>query len=154
MYKLVAFAVLALTISACGGSAGGQSASPPASPTGQDPAVKQYQTMVGLDDQRAIRFLQGLCTPPDSVTCPDEIPIVIAELQQWLDDLNRSQPPDKFAAADGQMRSHLALAIADLNALAAAIRGKDQNGMTTALAAALGERDTVDHLAFTVTSSS
>ncbi len=142
--------VSALAFIACGG----QTVSSPASPTVQDPAIKHYQTMVGVDEQRIVTFLQGECDSPDSILCPDELAKVIAELHQWLDDLNRSQPPASFAVVDAQMRRDLARAIADLNALGATYKAKDQNGMNTALAAARSDRDTLEREANAVTSSS
>ena len=149
-WRLNMMVVSALGFIACSG----QTASPSAYPTVQDPAIKQYQAVVGTDEERMVRFLQGECNPPASTGCPDQAALVIAELQQWLDDLNRTQPPTRFAIVDGQMRRHLALAISDLNALAAAYRGKDQNGMDTALAGAVSERDTMEREAIAVTSSS
>jgi hypothetical protein len=151
MSRLKAIVVVsALAFMACSG----QTVSLPASPTVQDPAIKNYQTMVGIDEQRIVTFLQGECDSPDSSLCPDEIAKVIAELHQWLDDLNRSEPPARFASIDVQMRRDLALAIADLNALGAAYKAKDQNGMNTALAAAGSDRDKVEREANAVTSSS
>lgn len=108
-----------------------------------DPAITQYVAMVRTDQATLIDSQSGHCGSVVDTGCPAAAALVIAAAQQWLDDLERARPPARFAGIDAQLRRHLALGVADLNALVAAYRAKDQDGMNTALGAAVGERDRI-----------
>lgn len=118
----------------------------PTTPAVPDPGIKQYQTMLQVDEQRYLNSIKGLstwqpptvsppghCTTIDDAGCPAKAAGAIAAAQKWLDDLKSSQPPARFAVLDAEMRRHLVLTISDLNALVSAYMLKDQNAMSTAL---------------------
>ena len=110
-------------------------------PAVQDPAIKPYQAMLNADEQRWIDSKLTACLYVSDADCPARTAVVIAALQQWIDDLNSAQPPARFTYVAAQMSRHLARDISYLNAKVAAYRLKDQNGMNTAVAAALSEAD-------------
>jgi hypothetical protein len=97
---------------------------PQSTPAGMDP--KAYQLLVRTDygrwstsgDNTSCLTLQSICPAPGKP--------VLTATQRWLDDLNRSEPPARFAVIDAQLRRHLAAHIADLNAVFAAYRAQDQ----------------------------
>lgn len=124
----------------------------PASPAMPEAGVTRYQAVIAADEQRSINFLNYQCTvnPGNSTPCADAAALAIVELQQWLDDLNQTRPPDRFAAIDGRMRHHLAVAIADLRALIAANVAMDDTKAATAVANAQSERFTLDREASAV----
>jgi predicted negative regulator of RcsB-dependent stress response len=110
-------------------------------PAGLDPAVKKYQAMVSADDQRVKATASGyFCTTYAEVGCLPAMAVQTAALQalqtaalqQFLDDLSRSQPPARFAALDALLRRHLVLAISASNAFVTAYKVKDDKGTTEA----------------------
>ncbi len=115
-------------------------------PAGSDRAIHSYQTLIDNDYHRPVDL------PPNSGSCASILGAECAvaasrladALQLWLDDLNRSEPPARFAFVDAQLRRHLALAISDFNAVAAAQRSQDQRGMAEAMQAALNEKGWID----------
>jgi hypothetical protein len=117
-----------------------------------DPSIKQYQAMTAADQHRMILFLEYQCTvnPPESTACANAAAVAIPETQSWLDDLNQTRPPGRFAAIDGRLRHHLALTIANLRVVIAASKAQDAVGATTAVASAQNERDTVNREAAAV----
>jgi hypothetical protein len=117
----------------------------PTIPVVPDPAIKNYHATVAADQQRMQSFLNAECTvnPAYSTGCADAAAAALGKVQPWLDDLNQTRPPGRFEALDGRMRHHLALALADLQALVGANKAIDEGGATTALAALFIERDTV-----------
>lgn len=118
----------------------------PVAPAVPDPAIKQYQAIVGADQVATLVFLNYQCTvnPPESTACADAAAAAIGPLQQWLDDLDQTRPPGRFTAIDGRLRHHLALTMMQLRAVLAANKAMDESGATTAVAAAQSERDTVN----------
>jgi len=109
-------------------------------PAGPDPAVKKYQAMVSADDQRVKATGSGYfctytevgCLPAMAVQTATLQALQTAALQQFLDDLSRSQPPARFAALDALLRRHLVLAISASNAFVTAYKVKDDKGTTEA----------------------
>lgn len=88
-----------------------------------------YQAMVSRDVNKAVSAASGTdCTTVQS-NCPGPGKVTQTAFRQWLDDLNRSKPPARFAAIDTDMRHHLAAAIADLNGMFAAYAAKDQTAL-------------------------
>ncbi len=112
-------------------------------PAAVDPAITQYITMVGADEARLLSSQSNHCLSVEDAGCPAAAAPVIAAAQEWLDDLDTSRPPARFAGVDAQMRRHLVLVIGDLKALVAAFRAKDQDGMNTAFGTGIGERDRI-----------
>jgi hypothetical protein len=123
-------------------------------PAGSDRAIKSYQTLVGNDYQRSREARpRGTCMNFLDASCPAATVRSVSALQQWLDDLNQSEPPARFAFVDAQMRSHLGLLISDMNAAAAAQRAKDQSGLAHANQAAGNERGWLDDTVSSVVNS-
>lgn len=122
---------------------GGLFNSHPASPTLESPTVKHYQNMQGADLQTVLNAQSQKCvTLTDG--CPAAVARVVGALQSWQDDLSGIRPPAKFAYVDAEMRRHIALAISDLNAAAAAYNSQDQTAMDNAISAAVAERDAIE----------
>jgi hypothetical protein len=104
----------------------------PAVPVGQDPSsIKQYQSMVSVDLQRLDDAPAYSCTSFDDPNCLPETALTASALQQWLDDLESSQPPARFAVLDRLMRQDLAFAISDQNAFVTAYKARDPNSLNT-----------------------
>jgi hypothetical protein len=121
-----------------------------------DPTTTQYQVRIAADQAAAFSFLEYQCTinPPLSTACADRAPVAIGLLQQWLDDLDQTRPPARFAAIDARLRYHLAVDIADLHAVIAANTAMDESGATAAVTAAMNERDTSNREASDIVFSS
>src|SRR6202521_1741415 len=83
-----------------------------------------------------------LRAPPQATTHTGgqvDAPRPLVVLHQWLDDLNRSEPPARFLVVDAQLRLHISGSISGLNALLTAIQANDQDGIDRAyLLAAAG----------------
>ena len=122
-------------------------------PAAVDPAITQYISLVGADEARLLGSQSKHCLSVEDAGCPAAAAPVIAAAQQWLDDLNRSRPPGRFAGVDAQLRRHLALVIGDLNGLVAGSKAKDQDWMDTALGAGIAERDRIVDAAAKIISS-
>jgi hypothetical protein len=104
---------------------------PRSAPAAMD--LTAYQAMVGRDVSRVESADDGIsCTTLQS-TCPAPGKPVLNAYQRFLNDLNASEPPAKFAVIDGVMRRHLEAAISDLNGVYAAYRALDQDGLTRAI---------------------
>lgn len=85
-----------------------------------------YQAMVSSDVNLLTYSGSGIdCTTVQS-NCPGPGQQVLRAFQQFLDDVNRSQPPSSLAMTNALVRRHLAAAIADLNGVFAAYASKDQ----------------------------
>jgi hypothetical protein len=94
-------------------------------------SIEAYQTMVKGDDGMVIVSRNDNCMTLESA-CDVSGKPAIALMQRWLDDLNASTPPARFAVIDAQMRRHLTVGIAALNAILAAFQAKDQSGLDRA----------------------
>lgn len=94
--------------------------------------VPAYEAMVSRHIDQLVTAGNGVdCTTLQS-RCPTPgWPVVTAE-KQFLADLNGSEPPARFAVIDAQMRRHVVVAIADLNAVVAAYTAQDQTGLDRA----------------------
>lgn len=103
---------------------------PQSSPAGTD--VKAYEMMVGADAYDASALGHGDTCQTLLSTCPAPGRPVQTAYRRWLDDLNRSTTPPKFAVIDAQMRRHLAAAISDLDSMFAAYQARDQGGLDSA----------------------
>jgi hypothetical protein len=107
---------------------------------GQGLTIKQYQAMVRADDMAFESTLTGACVNGNASGCQAEVPVVVASLRHWLDDLNRVEPPTRFSAVAVIMRRHLTLIIADDAAIIAAASATDENRFQVALDAWFKER--------------
>lgn len=105
-------------------------------PAGQDPAIKPYQAMLDADSQRWHFSKTMGCLYVGDADCQAKTAVVIAALQQWVDDINGTEPPARFTYIAPEMSRHLGRDISYLNAKMAAYTAKDQNGMDAAIAAA------------------
>jgi hypothetical protein len=104
-------------------------------------SIVAYQTTLKRDVGILDSAGDGVsCTTLQS-TCPQPGRPVLKAYQRWLDDLNGSEPPAKFAVIDAQMRKHLAAGIADLNAVFAAHAAHNQDGLDRAGAEAQRQGD-------------
>jgi hypothetical protein len=112
-------------------------------------SIEAYQALVNRDVNRLDSIGAGDYTPCNSMQsiCPELWKPVLMAHQQWLDDLNRSEPPAKFAVINGQLRGHLAAAISDINVALAAYQARDQNRLDYAEYASLRQDDWIDVLA-------
>ena len=109
-------------------------------PAGSGQTIAAYQNLVNVDDQNAIATWSAPCDTSTHTGCQADATRAIVALQQWLDDLNRSEPPARFLVVDAQLRLHLSGSIAALNALIAASQANDSNAMDRAYMLGLAGR--------------
>lgn len=121
-------------------------------PAGQEPAIKRYQLMTGADLQR-FGNTQAPCLTWADAVCLEQVFTNTAVLQSWLDDLNRSQPPARFAAVDTLMRRHLTLALSDEANVLTAWRARDARAYIAASDASGNETEPLAHQAETIIDS-
>jgi hypothetical protein len=93
--------------------------------------MKAYQALVNRDDTQLSAAYNDSCSTLQS-TCPAPGHPFLTALQRWLDDLNASEPPSRFAVIDAQLRLHLAANISDVNAVFDAHRAQDQDALDRA----------------------
>ncbi|HEV2475261.1 MAG TPA: hypothetical protein VGX22_01885, partial [Candidatus Dormibacteraeota bacterium] len=115
-------------------------------------SVEAYQAMVSRDVNQLPAGPDGSCTTLQSV-CPAPGRPFLTALQHWLDDLNRVQPPARFAVIDGELRHHIAANISDINALLAAYKTRDQQGLDRAYSAGNDQDGLVRDLAANIVAS-
>lgn len=113
-------------------------------PAGTGLSIQAYQKLVAVDDNKAINTWSSPCDTTQHSGCQTDASGALVALQQWQGDLNRSQPPSRFAVVDVQLRLHLTGSIAGLNALLAASQAGDQSGMDRAYLLALAGRAWTD----------
>jgi hypothetical protein len=109
-------------------------------PAGSGETIHAYQTLVAADGATANATWSAPCDTSTHTGCKGDATRAIVALQQWLDDLNRSEPPTRFVVVDAQLRLHLSGSIAALNALLAASQANDSNGMNRAYLLGLAGR--------------
>jgi hypothetical protein len=124
-------------------------------PAGHDLAVKQFQAATSADLQRFVNTQNPYCYGPSwaDAACLAQILPRTAALQRWLDDLNRSQPPARFAAVVALMRRHLTLALSAQAKELTAFRARDDQAFVDADNASLNETDPLAHQAVTIIDS-
>jgi hypothetical protein len=86
--------------------------------------VQTYQATVSRDNGELIIAQSADCSTLQS-PCPGAKGQNLAALQRWLDDLNRSAPPTRFAVIDAQLRLNLAANISETDAVIAAYQAND-----------------------------
>jgi len=119
-------------------------------PVGKTPAmsVTAYQAMVSADEQHFLIANNFGCASFDDATCLPNVALADAATLQWLEDLNRAQPPARFVALNAVMRAHLALVLSDDTAFVAAFKARVANGKGKAASdAILGEMAVLERLA-------
>jgi hypothetical protein len=119
------------------------------SPTGGVPAgsgrsVAEYQKMISADYATAAATWSSPCDTTVHTGCQADASRAQVALQQWLDDLNRSEPPARFAVVDAQLRAHLSESLTGLNALLAAISAQNPAGIDRAYEVGLDGRQWTD----------
>ena len=115
-------------------------------------SIEAYQSMMRRDDGLLNITRSNSCSSLDT-TCTAPGSPVITALQGWLDDLNRSEPPARFAVIDVQLRRHLAADIADLHAVFAAYQAQDEYGLLLANEVAGTQGHWIDHVASSIAGS-
>jgi hypothetical protein len=100
------------------------------SPAGSRMSIAAYQQMISRDWVDPNVVWSNPCDETVHTGCMADATRSIPMLQKWLDDLDKSTPPTRFAMVDAEMRQHLAQSIAALNALNADARAKDDAAMT------------------------
>lgn len=101
-------------------------------PAGSGQAIQVYQRLVADDDATANATWSAPCDTTTHTGCQGDATRALVALHQWLDDLNRSEPPARFLVVDAQLRLHISGSISGLNALLSAIQANDQNAMDRA----------------------
>jgi hypothetical protein len=144
-FRLAAgLAVIALAVAIFAAFLAAHNATTGSVPAGSGQAIQAYQGLVGADDARANATWSAPCDTAIHTGCQGDATRALVALQQWLDDLNRSEPPTRFLVVDAQLRLHLAGSISALNALLTASRANDSNGMDRAYLLGLAGRTWTD----------
>jgi hypothetical protein len=139
--KLIAAALLVLVaLGAVAGFFELHRVIPASTPAGTE-SVRLYQTMLARDyhNMEAGAAQAGNYCLNLQDTCPAPGRPFQVALQQTLDDLDRSEPPAKFAVIDAQLRRHLSADISILNASFSAYGVHDQSRFSLAGNAAQNE---------------
>lgn len=100
--------------------------------TTPSPQVRAYQSAVSSDEQSIAAESRTTCQTTQTTGCPEAITALRGAAQRWLNDLDRSAPPARFAAVASELRQNLGILIADLNAMDVAVRASDQSALDTA----------------------
>jgi hypothetical protein len=122
-------------------------------PAGSGRTIVAYQNLVNVDGQNANATWSAPCDTTTHTGCQGDATRALVALHQWLDDLNRSEPPARFLVVDAQLRLHISGSIAGLNALLAASQANDSNGMDRAYLLALAGRAWTDTVVPSIVSS-
>jgi hypothetical protein len=115
-------------------------------------SVAAYQQLVLRDNtltSAAGNKANTACATLESV-CPAPGHPLLTAMQRWLDDLNRTEPPARFAVIDRQLRRHVAANISDIEAAFAAYRARDANALDRANFAGSNEGRWEDALAASI----
>jgi hypothetical protein len=128
----------------------------PLAPAGTDPAVRHYQAMTVEDDQLLADAAPAVdtCNNYGDPKCLPATAIQTRALQQWLDDLNATRPPARFAAVDTLIRRHLGRLISVNKAWAVAYQARNDTAVTGGNNAYGAESDALETLAADVVESS
>jgi hypothetical protein len=140
-FRLAAgLAVIALAAAIAAAFIAAHNATTASVPAGSGQTIKAYQDLVGQDDATANATWSALCDTTTHTGCQGDATRALVALQQWLDDLNRTEPPARFLVVDAQLRLHISRSISALNALLAASQANDPNGMDRAYLLGLAGR--------------
>jgi hypothetical protein len=124
-------------------------------PAGHDLAVKQFQAATSADLQSFVNTQNPYCYGPSwaDAACLAQILPRTAALQGWLDDLNRTQPPARFADVVALMHRHLTLALAAQAKVLTAFKAKDDQAFVDAGGVTVSETEPLAHEAVTIIDS-
>jgi hypothetical protein len=106
-------------------------------PSGKGMSIPAYQKMIADDNAAASASWSSPCDTTVYTGCLADANRAIPVVQKWLDDLNRSATPARFAVVDAEMRAHLAQNITALHALAAASQAGDLSSVYRTFVVAL-----------------
>ena len=117
-------------------------------------AIAAYKLMLS-DDYSKIPAgsVESTCFGDQFAACEADVSLRIPVANQIQNDLNRFQPPERFAIAVAQMRRHNALQIRRLDAVLAASQAQDAVGMDRAVAAVVSGRPWMDTMFNSILSS-
>lgn len=122
-------------------------------PAGSGQAIQVYQKLVADDDATANATWSAPCDTTTHTGCQGDAGRGVIALQKWLDDLNQSPPPARFAIVDGQLRQHLTAAISALNSMLAAVQAQNQDGIDRAYVVGASSRAWTDAVTPSIVSS-
>ena len=117
-------------------------------------SVKSYQAMISVDSKLFASANHFGCSSYNDTSCLPKVAQADASAQAWLDDLNRSRPPERFVSLDPLLRRHLALILSADQAFVTAFKAKDDTGTGAASSVATSELGAVQSLAADITASS
>jgi hypothetical protein len=100
--------------------------------TTPSPEVKAYQAMVASDLQHTRGASGAACNTTQDSNCLAAIAALTSAAQQWLDDLDRSQAPSRFAPVEAELRRNLTLLIGDLGTMRTAFTAHVQHQLDVA----------------------
>lgn len=110
-------------------------------PSTKGMTVQAYQKMVEDDNAAAFASWSSPCDTTVHSGCLADANASIPVVQKWLNDLNKSATPSRFAVVDAEMRAHLAQNLTALQDLAAASRAGDVAGIDRAYVVAVYAAD-------------
>lgn len=114
-------------------------------------AIADYQAMMNRHDNQLADMPWDSCSTTQDASCPAATVPLRNVLQQWIDDMNRSQPPPtRFATIDVLMRRHLNADVSNVDAELAAYQARDDVSLYLASNAARKERHWLDTVAIGV----
>ena len=138
-------AVVALAIAAGAAYLATHRVADRATPADSEHAIAAYKLMLSDDYYKIPAIpIESVCFGNQFAACEADVSLRISVANQIQNDLNRSQPPARFAVAVAQMRRHEALQISRLNAALAASRAQDAAGMDRSVAAIVSGRPWMD----------
>jgi hypothetical protein len=123
-------------------------------PADSEHAIAAYKLML-YDDYIKIPDvgIESTCFGDQFAACEADVSLRISVANQIQNDLNRFQPPARFAVAVGQMRRHNALQLTRLNAVLVASRAQDAAAMARSVAVVVSGRPWMDALFNSILSS-
>jgi hypothetical protein len=138
------FAVVALAAAIVAAFVATHRATDETVPGGTSLSIEAYQKLQADDYATAAAAWSQPCDTTTHVGCLGDATRSVVALQNWLDDLDRSQPPARFSVVDAQLRAHLTESISGLQALLAADQAGDSNGIDRAYGLAIAGRQWTD----------
>lgn len=146
--------VVVLAIAAAAGFLATHRVADRVTPAESEHAIAAYKLIL-YDDYNKIPAsgIESLCFGNHFAACEADVNLRIPVANQIQNDLNRFEPPARFAVAVAQMRRHNALQISRLNAVLAASRAQDAAGMDRSVAAVVSGRPWMDAMITGILSS-
>ena len=130
-FKLAAgVALIALAAATAAAIIAIHNASGNTSPAGSHISIGAYQLLIARDNPDPNKIWTDPCDGVVLTGCEADATRSIPIIQKWIDDLNRTSPPPRFAYVDAEIRQHLEQNLTALEALLADSRAGDQAAMT------------------------